>query len=173
MIRFNRKFEFNVPYGHKPERFAQAYVTKITNQIKHAQSLSQNNDWTFVCQDFKTTLSNLSAENLVYCDPPYIGRHVDYYDSWDEQNELDLEKIIQNTDAKFMVSTWHSNRYRSNEYLQNLWKNYNLVTTEHFYHLGGKEENRNAVTEALILNFENINSPKEEEEKLSLQLEMF
>ncbi len=173
MIRFNRKFEFNVPYGHKPERFAQAYVTKITNQIKHAQSLSQNNDWTFVCQDFKTTLCNLSAENLVYCDPPYIGRHVDYYDSWDEQNELDLEKIIQNSDAKFMVSTWHSNRYRSNEYLQNLWKNYNLVTTEHFYHLGGKEENRNAVTEALILNFENINSPKVEEHPSFLQLEMF
>lgn len=72
-----------------------------------------------------------------------------------------------------MVSTWHSNRYRSNEYLQNLWKNYNLVTTEHFYHLGGKEENRNAVTEALILNFENINSPKVEEHPSFLQLEMF
>jgi len=28
VIRFNRKGQFNVPYCHKPERFAQAYVTK-------------------------------------------------------------------------------------------------------------------------------------------------
>src|SRR6185503_4484665 len=34
VMRFNRKGEFNVPFGHKPERFAQAYITKITNQIK-------------------------------------------------------------------------------------------------------------------------------------------
>jgi DNA adenine methylase len=34
VMRFNRSGKFNVPYGHKPQRFAQAYVTKITNQIR-------------------------------------------------------------------------------------------------------------------------------------------
>jgi DNA adenine methylase len=29
MIRFNKRNDYNVPYGHKPERFAKAYVTKI------------------------------------------------------------------------------------------------------------------------------------------------
>jgi DNA adenine methylase len=153
MIRFNRKFQFNVPYGHKPERFAQAYITKIVNQIKQVQFFIENNDYTFVCQDFKTTLSNLPANSLIYCDPPYIGRHVDYYDSWNEENETDLEKLLRISEAKFIVSTWHSNKYRTNLYLQTLWANYNLETTEHFYHLGGKEENRNAVMEALILNY--------------------
>lgn len=98
--------------------------------------------------------------DLIYCDPPYIGRHVDYYDSWDEQNELDLEKSLRNCNAKFMVSTWHSNLYRKNAYLETLWKNYNIVTTSHFYHLGGKEENRNAVTEALITNYCKTNKTK-------------
>ena len=28
VMRFNRAGKFNVPYGHKPERFAQAYMTK-------------------------------------------------------------------------------------------------------------------------------------------------
>lgn len=153
MIRFNRNFQFNVPYGHKPERFAQAYVTKIVNQIKQVQFFIQNNDWTFVCQDFKETLSNLRSNSLVYCDPPYIGRHVDYYDSWNEENENELEQFLQSSKAKFIVSTWHSNKYRTNLYLQNLWAKYNLETTEHFYYLGGKEENRNAVTEALITNY--------------------
>jgi DNA adenine methylase len=27
VTRFNRSGKFNVPYGHKPQRFAQAYVT--------------------------------------------------------------------------------------------------------------------------------------------------
>ncbi len=154
MIRFNRKFEFNVPYGHKPERFAQAYVTKITNQIKHTQTLMVENDWTFVCQDFKTTLTNVPNNSLIYCDPPYIGRHVDYYDSWDENEEFFLAELLAQSNAQFMVSTWHSNQYRSNTYLDSLWQKYNIATTEHFYHLGAKEENRNAITEALILNYE-------------------
>jgi DNA adenine methylase len=153
MIRFNRKLEFNVPYGHKPERFAQAYVTKITNQVKQIAFLIESNEWDFICQDFKETIKLAKENDFIYCDPPYIGRHVDYYDSWDEQNELDLEKSLKNCGAKFMVSTWHSNQYRKNTYLENLWGNYNLVTTSHFYHLGGKEENRNEVTEALILNY--------------------
>ncbi|GAB4330969.1 MAG: hypothetical protein OHK0038_05490 [Flammeovirgaceae bacterium] len=127
MIRFNRKLEFNVLYGHKPERFAQAYVTKITNQVKRIAFLIENNEWDFICQDFKETIKLAKENDLIYCDPPYIGRHVDYYDSWEEQNELDLEKSLQNCGAKFIVFTWHSNQYRKNAYLESLWKSYNLV----------------------------------------------
>jgi DNA adenine methylase len=166
MIRFNRKLEFNVPYGHKPERFAKAYVTKITNQVKRMAFLIENNDWIFICQDFKNTISMAKENDLLYCDPPYIGRHVDYYDSWNEENELDLENSLKYCGAKFLVSTWHSNQYRKNEYLENLWKPYNIVQTSHFYHLGGKEQNRNAVIEALILNYEIV--PKAETKKIIL-----
>jgi DNA adenine methylase len=154
MIRFNRHFKFNVPYGHKPERFAQAYITKITNQVKQIAFLIANNDWTFVCQDFTTTINNAQNTDFIYCDPPYIGRHVDYYDSWNESNELSLEQLLREGEAAFMVSTWHSNQYRANLYLQSLWQTYPLATTQHFYHLGAKEANRNAVTEALILNYD-------------------
>lgn len=153
MIRFNKSLGFNVPYGHKPQRFAKAYVTKIVNQIKQVSFFIRTNDYEFICQDFKKTLANLKPGDLVYCDPPYMGRHVDYFDSWNEENELDLKKLLSKTDAKFIVSTWFSNKYRTNESLDKIWKNHQLVTTEHFYHLGGKEENRNAMTEALILNY--------------------
>lgn len=33
VMRFNRQGKFNVPFGHKPERFAKSYVTKIVNQV--------------------------------------------------------------------------------------------------------------------------------------------
>lgn len=39
MIRFNKNYRFNVPYGHKPQRFSKAYVTKIVNQVKHLENL--------------------------------------------------------------------------------------------------------------------------------------
>lgn len=152
MIRFNRKLQFNVPYGHKPERFSQAYITKITNQIKQVARLIEYNDWTFVCQDFKTTLSQVQPEDFIYCDPPYIGRHVDYYDTWTEQDEWQLQMLLERSAARFMISTWHSNQFRSNDYLKTIWQNYLIVTTQHFYHLGAKEANRHAMTEALILN---------------------
>ena len=28
MIRFNKSYEFNVPYGHKPHRFSKAYINR-------------------------------------------------------------------------------------------------------------------------------------------------
>jgi DNA adenine methylase len=154
LIRFNRKFEFNVPYGHKPQRFSKSYITKITNQIQKVEFLIKNHDWIFVCQDFIQTIQQAKPADLIYCDPPYIGRHVDYYDSWAEADEINLVQYLDQSQARFIVSTWHSNKYRQNEYLLLLWQNYHVVTTEHFYHLGGKEENRRAITEALILNYD-------------------
>jgi DNA adenine methylase len=176
MIRFNKSFKFNVPYGHKPGRFAQAYITKITNQIKYVQGLIEMNDWDFKCQDFRKTLQEANSDSFIYCDPPYIGRHVDYYDSWTEEDELDLKKYLEATNCNFGISTWHSNSYRSNEYLQTLWADYNIATTQHFYHVGAKESNRNEVLEALITNCnvsEDLYIKKRKAEKEILQLELF
>jgi len=174
MIRFNRKLQFNVPYGHKPERFAQAYVTKIVNQIKQVATLIQHNDWNFICQDFKTTLAQVQPEDFVYCDPPYIGRHVDYYDTWTEQNERELQQQLAQTSARFMISTWHSNEFRTNNYLKTIWQEYPIVTTKHFYHVGAKSENRHAMTEALILNYSTLGiSPVSPNSQQLAQLGLF
>ena len=154
VMRFNRKGGFNVPFGHKTERFSKAYVTKIVNQIKHVSLLSREMNWRFVCQDFHQTLSNLSENDFVYCDPPYLGRHVDYYDSWNENMENELFALLDRVPCKFILSTWHSNRYRKNPFINMLWSKFNILTKEHFYHVGAKEDNRNAMIEALVMNFE-------------------
>lgn len=52
-----------------------------------------------------------------------------------------------------MLSTWHHNPYRTNEYIERVWGDCHIVTREHFYHVGAKEKNRNAVTEALLMNY--------------------
>lgn len=57
MIRFNKNNEFNVPYGHKPQRFAKAYVTKIVNQVRNFERKIAENDWTFLCHIGQTNIS--------------------------------------------------------------------------------------------------------------------
>jgi len=111
MIRFNSKGGFNVPFGHKPQRFSKAYITKIVNQVDYVYVISRNSNWSFMCQDFRETLGGVSEEDFVYCDPPYVGRHVDYFDSWDEENERQLFTILSQCPCKFILSTWHSNQY--------------------------------------------------------------
>ena len=55
MMRFNKDYNFNVPYGHKPQRFAKAYITKIVNQVAHIEELLKNHEWEFLCQSFEDT----------------------------------------------------------------------------------------------------------------------
>jgi len=154
MIRFNGKGKFNVPFCRKPERFARAYITKIVNQIARFQEAFQYFQWDFVCQDFEKTISQATAKDFIYCDPPYLGRHVDYFDSWSEDDENRLFDILSKTKGRFILSTWHSNQYRENETLKTLWKQFHIVTKEHFYHVGAKESNRSTMLEALVMNFE-------------------
>lgn len=153
MMRFNRNNAFNVPYGHKPERFTKAYITKITNQTEYVANKIASNNWRFVCQSFEKTIMLANSDSFIYCDPPYIGRHVDYYDSWDEQREYLLCECLVKSNAKFMLSTWEQTKYRKNVYLQKVWGFCHKITQEHFYHIGAKEINRNSVVEALLMNY--------------------
>lgn len=153
MIRFNRKGGFNVPFCRKPNRFAQAYITKIANQIKAVADAIALGDYEFRHQDYCKTIASTDEGDFVYCDPPYIDRHADYFNGWDESNERDLADRLEQTPARFILSTWHSNEYRANQFIDTVWKPYHILTREHFYHVGAKEDNRNPMLEALITNF--------------------
>ncbi len=153
VIRFNRQGLFNVPFGHKPQRFSKAYVTKIVNQIEYVSSPMRHYDWEFVCSDFRDVIRKARASDFIYCDPPYVGRHTDYFNSWSDRDEQDLYELLSRTRAKFVLSTWHSNRYRVNPALEKYRDGFLVLTREHFYHVGASEENRNPMLEAIILNY--------------------
>lgn len=158
MMRFNKKGGFNVPFCRKPNRFAKALVTKISNQVDSISNIICSGNYTFINQDFKDTLNMLQPNDLVYSDPPYLGRHVDYFDSWTEEDEFFLQKGLENSKAKYILSTWLSNKYRINDYVFSVWKDCRISTKEHFYYVGAKEGNRNAVYEALLTNFDLVDS---------------
>ena len=153
MMRFNKDCCFNVPYGHKPSRFTKAYITKIANQVNYIESCLRVYDWEFVCQPFGKTIAESHPDAFIYCDPPYIGRHVDYYDTWDESSEEKLCHLLSESGCRFMLSTWDHNEYRTNEYISKFWSFCRKVNHEHFYHVGARESNRHPVTEALMINY--------------------
>lgn len=155
VIRFNRSGKFNVPYCHKPERFAQAYVTKITNQVRQIAQVLSTVDWTFEVQDFRATLAQTEPGDFIYADPPYAGRHVDYFNSWSDADEDALAIQLSSAPSDFLLSTWHSNEFRANSAIGRNWSEsrFHILTREHFYHVGSTEDLRHPMIEALITNF--------------------
>ena len=126
-------------------------------------------EWEFRVQSYADTIESATAADFIYADPPYVGRHVDYFDSWDEVREADLFRLLSKTPARFMLSTWEENTYRRNTFIDDLWGCFPRVTQEHFYHVGASEANRNAMTEALIMNFDPPARKPKEERLLPLQ----
>lgn len=158
VMRFNRSGRFNVPFCRKPNRFDAKYVSKITNQLRRIGEVIQNKDWTFEAADFRATLGKVKDGDFVYADPPYAGRHVDYFNSWSEQDENDLAAWLKRIPCRFILSTWHSNEFRTNVLLERNWSEpgFQLFTRRHFYHVGSTEDLRHPMTEALVTNLTGV-----------------
>jgi DNA adenine methylase len=144
MMRFGKKGNWNIPFCKKPDRFAQAYISKV---------IKPEPDWTFYNNSFADIIPLATENDIIYCDPPYYGRYVDYYNGWTEQDEELLFNLLSATKAKFILSTWHHNDWRENEMISKFWNKFNIVTKDHFYHSGGNIENRRTIVEALVCNF--------------------
>ncbi len=158
VMRFNRRGKFNVPFCRKPDRFARAYISKITNQVTVCARILRSVDWVFQSTDFRETLALVTESDFVYADPPYAGRHVDYYNSWSEKDEQDLAAALKKLPCRFVLSTWYQNKYRTNPNVEHEWNapKFTINTFEHFYHVGPTESLRNSMTEALISNFAGV-----------------
>lgn len=152
LMRFNGKGNFNVPFCKKPERFRQAYITKICNQVLWVSQIMQNRDWTFVTQDWQETLKDTTDQDFVYLDPPYIGRHTDYFNAWKESDANALAESAKGLPCPFAYSMWKQNQYRKNQYLIDHFADHRIETFQHFYHVGSTESLRNPMEEALIFN---------------------
>jgi DNA adenine methylase len=155
VMRFNRQGHYNVPFCRKIDRFSQSYITKIANQVRSIADVIHDSDWKFEVSNFQHTLSNAQASDMVYADPPYAGRHVDYFNSWSADDENIVVTMLQHLNCNFILSTWHSNEFRRNPLIDKNWndKKFHLFTKEHYYHVGSSEDLRHAMLEALITNF--------------------
>ncbi len=151
VMRFNRNGKFNVPFGHKPERFAPAYITKIVNQVNWAAEQMKGRQWEFRAASWREVLSEAASDDFVYLDPPYIGRHTDYVCNWDEAEAVSLAEAARNLPCGFALSMWLENRHRKNHHIDEHWSGHEVRICRHFYHVGSKESLRNEIDEALVI----------------------
>ena len=151
LMRFNQQGAFNVPFCHKPDRFRPAYITKIVNQIKIVQGIMQDKDWEFVAQDWRASLATAEPNDFVYLDPPYIGRHTDYYNQWGTSEADALAQATQTLPCGFALSMWKANQYRTNDHLDQYTPYTVERVIEHHYHVGSTEDLRHPMQEVLLI----------------------
>lgn len=151
MVRFNRRGEFNVPFCKKPNRFRPALISKIVNQIEWSSNVMEGKEWDFVVQDWRNAVEIATADDMIYCDPPYIGRHTDYYNGFTGEEACTLARALLATPAKFAMSMWLENKYRTNDFVEQWFSDFPRQKVSHFYHLGSTEKLRNQMTEVVIV----------------------
>lgn len=174
LMRFNKRGYFNVPFCRKPDRFRDAYITKIVNQVRAIKDVMWDRDWAFTNTDWRECLKQANSGDFVYLDPPYVGRHTDYYNQWSAREADELAHQAQALPCGIALSMWKANKYRHNEHIESSWGALTERTESHFYHVGSTEDLRNEMIEALLISpafvVENPVSVPFIEEKLAQQL---
>lgn len=151
LMRFNQNGEFNVPFCRKPNRFSPAYISKIVNQIRWVHLQMKGKAWEFHVASWEEILKEAEPADFVYLDPPYIGRHTDYYNHWELEDTLRLAEAMRQLPCGYALSMWLENPYRRNGLIEALWNNLELRVYRHFYHIGSTEDLRHWMDEALLI----------------------
>lgn len=151
LMRFNSKGQFNVPFCRKPQRFSASYITKIANQIHWVAGQMAGKQWEFRVAEWQNILGEAQPQDFVYLDPPYIGRHTDYFNAWSDTDAEHLAIAAQSLLCGFALSMWLENQHRRNIHIQRCWPGLEMRVCQHFYHVGSKQDWRGAVSEALLI----------------------
>lgn len=108
-IRFNKKGEFNMPFGKNRSSFNPVLRSNLISWTEKIQTMNI----LFSCKDYKQTLAscvnNLDSESFIYLDPPYKNSTATYNENngWTETDEDILKKyliLLQNKNIAFALS---------------------------------------------------------------------
>lgn len=98
-------------------------IEKFVNRI-------HNINIQFTNQDFREfNIENLTKEDFVYCDPPYLITNVTYTERWTEQDEKDLLDFLDRLNSKnikFALSNVLEHRGKTNDILYEWSKKYKI-----------------------------------------------
>lgn len=132
-IRFNSKGEFNLPVGKRD------FSKKIEQKLCSFIDMIQNDNVSFTCRDFRNfNISDLSSQDFVYVDPPYLITCATYNEQggWNEQYEKELLSFLDNLDnnhIRFALSNVLRSKGKENKILIDwLDKNYRRFKTTFF-----------------------------------------
>lgn len=160
-IRFNNSQKFNASFG----RNRSSYNSSIENNLIEFSEALKRKDIAFYSLDFSSVnLCDLGADDLVYCDPPYLISNGSYNDGnrgfkdWTEVEErqlLELLDKLNNSKVKFALSNVLYHKGVSNNLLIEWGKKYNIHYLDKTYsNCSYNLKNRDSETvEVVITNF--------------------
>lgn len=106
MVRFNKSGRFNQGFrGFKEgqtEFFNDNMIISIVNQLNLLSTTLNGRNYIFLEGDFKKVLKNVSKNDLLILDPPYILRTDMYNLSYDNKNDEYLLEFLSNTNIDFI-----------------------------------------------------------------------
>lgn len=164
-IRFNNSHQFNNPFGKERSSFNPKMKENLLKFLSalHTKSVS------FFCNNFDVfDFSNLTDNDFVYCDPPYLITTGTYNDGkrgftgWSENEEKKLLEILKNLNErkiKFALSNVIEHKGLSNDLLKN-WisenKFYISFLNKNYSNSNYQVINRNpnSTIEVLVTNYE-------------------
>ncbi len=176
-IRFNNKHKFNTPFGKERS----SYNSKIEQNLIQFTSILKKKNIEFSNKDFlQVDFSNLGANDLVYCDPPYLITTGSYNDGkrgfkdWSETEELQLLNLLDylnENNIRFALSNVLFHKGLSNDILIEWSKKYNIMYLDKTYaNCNYQFKGKNAKTvEVLITNY----NPFREGSNICAQLKMY
>lgn len=156
-IRFNKKGEYNMPFGRNKSYFN---PTLERNFIKFAKAIEEKNI-IFTNHNFKDLKINLlNKDDFVYLDPPYLITCASYNEQggWNEEEEYSLLSLcdnLNNNNIKFALSNVLEHKGLKNEILMKWANSYKIHYLNHNYNnCNYQDKNKDSKTiEVLITNY--------------------
>ena len=156
-IRFNKKGEYNMPFGRNKSYFN---PTLEKNFIEFAKSIESKNI-VFTNNSFEDLkIDKLNNKDFVYLDPPYLITCASYNESdgWNIDKEKRLLGICDNLNRngiKFALSNVLEHKGLKNDVLIDWCKKYNVNYLNHNYNNCNYQKNdkNNKTIEVLITNY--------------------
>mgnify|MGYP003293613165 CR=1 FL=1 len=153
ILRFNRKGEFNIPYGERTyNSVLQMRLQCFVDRIHEIKDLTvTNKEYT----DYR--LYDFQSGDYLYCDPPYLNTLANYNVAWSEKQETELRNML-NSLTQQGVRWGLSNDISRNTTLyawavDNKYKIHTLSADYSNCHYKRKSDKYKATEEVLITNY--------------------
>jgi len=158
-MRFNNNHEYNSSFGYE----ASTMNDNIRNNINLFVNRIHSKNTIFQSKDFREVdLSNLTSNDMVYCDPPYLISGAVYQDGkrgfkgWNQQDDIDLYNLLDDLNSRgirFALSNMIYSKNKSNDYLIEWSKKYNVNYLKANYNTNYQRDMTGKDVEVLITNY--------------------
>jgi len=159
-MRFNNSHKYNSSFGYE----ASTMNDNIRNNINLFINAIHSKDVEFLSKDFREVeLGNLNKDDFIYCDPPYLISGAVYQDGkrgfkgWNQQDDIDLYNLLDGLNSRgmrFALSNMIYSKNRSNDYLIEWSKKYNVNYLKANYNTNYQRDMSGKDIEVLITNYQ-------------------